>query len=1037
MILFDIKTAVLPLLRNTTTMFHPRQRVKSCFAWKGKVMSLLAMLLIGRAMVANAGEQREKEGQQKQQKFSHVNTWLKQQPVEFMENRGQMTDLNFKPAPYILFKAEAPGVDVYITQSGISYVFLEVEETEHRWFKWHKDDKLERDENERIRYEKLDMVLKGASIRKENIIREDSNTAEYNFLRNPVNQSIKHVKKYKKITIQNVYPGIDWVLYNAASAGFKYDFVVHPGADVSMIKMEYCTLRPLDLTTEGNLRIKTRAGYMEEKAPYSFISETHQKVTSHFEILNSHKENGVFHNTISFAGFRTNELQSGNTLIIDPQLVWSTFISGNSYDGTTCIDDDSQGNVFITGYGGSSNYPLLNAGTYFQSTAALGFISKFDNAGVLLWSTYYANGVTTAFLEVDKNDHLYLCGNTSSTFLPTMSNNTFFQPTSGGGTDAFITKFDNAGNILWSTYYGGAGPDNASSVSTDSNGNVFLAGTTTSTNFPLQNAGTYFEGNFAGTPNAFIIKFDPAGTRLWATYFKGINSPVVNNDLNGNLYLAASSNNTNVPVFNPGGPAYYQAVINGSIDVVMAKFDNSGNQLWTTYFGGSGFEQGVSLDTDKFGNVFLTGYTNSTNLPLQNAGTYWQSAISSTTSTELFISKFGSNGSLVWSTYFGGTRNEVMSSNDNVEVDTCGNVYVTMQTSSRNIPLQSPCGGGYFKTFLDTSVQAIYSDIFLTCFSNSGVYRWGTYYGGDGNDFRDVLCVDVYQNLFVSGEWCFASNPNTYPILGQTPLSYTQANMFSDDIYIAKFVNSPLTTQSFSYGVHCSSDTSQSPVLPLGFQSGGTFSCGPGLSLNSQTGKVNPSTSAPGVYTVSYIQQPCYCQGVMAITTGTGVVTIQSAPALTISGATFACIGEARSYQASGASTYSWSNGLQSPSFTITTAVAGTLNYTVTGFSTNGCVSKLPLNINVSKCTDEEELNYSGVVLKVFPNPNTGEFEMSTQNPLELQLMDASGKLIGEFKLTSENNYRIVVRDLKPGFYLLREKNASSQLAYKIIVLED
>ena len=82
-------------------------------------------------------------------------------------------------------------------------------------------------------------------------------------------------------------------------------------------------------------------------------------------------------------------------------------------------------------------------------------------------------------------------------------------------------------------------------------------------------------------------------------------------------------------------------------------------------------------------------------------------------------------------------------------------------------------------------------------------------------------------------------------------------------------------------------------------------------------------------------------------------------------------------------------------------------------------------------------LGNSGMALKVFPNPNTGEFEMSTQNPLELQLMDASGKLIGEFKLTSENNHRMVVRDLKPGFYLLREKNASSQQAYKIIVLED
>jgi|JI8StandDraft_1071087.scaffolds.fasta_scaffold16709_2 hypothetical protein len=1023
---------------NTAIIFLPRLPLVSGSSLKRHWANVLTILFVGCSLMMKAGGHAEEWVIQKKQKSSQVGAWLKHQPVEFIENRGQMTDVNLKPAPYLLFKAEAPGIDVYITKSGISYVFLEVEENEHRWFKWRKDDALERDDHEKIRFEKLDMVLKGASIKKENIIREDSNAAEYNFLRNPINQSIKHVKKYKKITIQNVYPGIDWVLYNAATTGFKYDFVVHEGADPSMIKLDYCSLRPLELTSEGKLRVKTSHGFLEENVPYSYLSETHQKVNSRFKILDAHKQNGIFHSTVSFEGVRLNEWSAYNDLIIDPQLVWSTFISGNSYEGTTSIDSDAQGNVIITGYGPSSNYPLLNTGTYFQSTPSLGFITKFDNNGVLLWSTFFGSNVTTAFLDIDSNNNLYVCGNTSGTLLPTVNpGSAYFQPTAAGNGDAFIAKFDNAGNLLWSTYYGGSGPDAATSVSTDLIGNVFLVGTTSSTNFPLQNAGTYFQGNFAGTPNAFIIKFNPSGSRLWATYFKGINAPVVNNDLNGNVYLAASSNNSNVPVFNPGAPAYYQATINGSIDAVMAKFDNSGNQLWTTYFGGSGFEQGLSIDTDKFGNLFVTGYTNSSDLPLQNAGTYWQSAISSTLTTDVFVCKFNSNGSLLWSTYFGGTRNEVMSSNENLEVDTCGNVYIAMQTYSRNTPLQLPCGGSYFKTTLDTSVLMNYSDIFMTCFSNTGVYRWGTYFGGDGNDFRSSLCVDSHQNVFVTGEWCFATSPNSYPIFGPSPLTFTQSNLFSDDIYIAKFSNSLLSSQTFTYGSFCTSDTSQTPFLPQGFQAGGTYSSTSGLSLNNQTGKINPSLSAPGVYTVNYIQQPCFCQGLLPVTTGTGVVTIQSAPALTISGATFACIGEARSYQASGASTYSWSNGLQSPSFTITTAVAGTLNYTVTGFSTNGCVSKLPLNINVSKCTDEEELNYSGVVLKVFPNPNTGEFEMSTQNALELLLMDASGKLIGEYKLSSENNYRMVVRDLKPGFYLLREKNASSQQAYKIIVLED
>lgn len=999
-------------------------------------LSFLILFLLYLCSVIKAGEVPAIWKPNGQPSSFQASTLLNRQPVDFLENKGQICDMNLNPAPQVLFKAEASGVDVYVCTSGISYVFLEVEENERHWFRWRKDDALERDENEKIHYEKLDMLLKGANIKKENIIKEDSSTASFNFLRNPVEQSIRNVRKYKKITIRNVYPGIDWVLYNTANTGFKYDFVVHPGADISLIQMEYVTLRPLEISENGNLKMRARKGDLEEEAPYTYDEKTRIEIKSGFKSMQQYKLNGLYHHRFGFDVQIPGGRFSSSTLVIDPQLVWSTFMSGNAFEGTTAIDSDSQGNVFITGYSASSNIPLLNAGTYFQSAAALGFISKFDNTGVLLWSTYYAAGVTTAFLEIDKNNQLYLCGNTSGTVLPTLSNNTFFQATSGGGTDAFITKFDNTGNILWSTYYGGVGPDNASCVSSDLNGNVFLVGTTSSTNFPLQNAGTFFEGNFAGTPNAFIIKFDPAGTRLWATFFKGINSPVVNNDLNGNVFLGASSNNTNVPVYNPGAPAYYQAVLNGSIDAVMAKFDNNGNQLWTTYFGGSGFEQGVSLDTDKFGNVFFTGYTNSPDLPLQNAGTYWQSTISGTQYTDVFISKFGSNGSLLWSTYFGGTRNDVLSTNDNIETDTCGNVYVAMHTSSRNMPLQAPCGGGYFKSLMDTTTVSNYSDIFLTCFSNTGIYRWGTYFGGDGNDFREVLSVDVYQNLFVSGEWCFTTLTSSYPILSQSPLSFTQANIFSDDIFIAKFANSFLAAQAFTYGVYCSSDTSQNPLMPPGFQVGGTFSSAPGLSINPQSGVIHPSASAPGVYTVTYIQQPCYCQGVLPVITGTGVVTILGAPVLSILGATAICTGEPRSYAASGASTYSWSNGLQTPSFTITPAVAGTLNYTVTGASPNGCVSKLKLSINVSKCTDIESYQYTSAVLHLYPNPNSGAFEMNADKTLDLQLIDASGKIMGEYSLSEENNFRVGVRDLKPGFYVLREKNVATQRAYKIIVLE-
>ena len=963
-------------------------------------------------------------------------SWIKPSKVEFMENKGQMLDMNHLPAPYLLYKAEAPGVDLYITDSGLSYVFYAMNTPEKKWFRWKRNGETERDEEESLRYEKIDMVLKGASIKKENIETSEPGTALYHFLKQPLEASVRNVKKYNRVLIKEVYPGIDWVLYQAEGSGFKYDFIVHRGADASRIQIEYHTLQPVVLGPSGAIRFNTLVGSMEERAPYSFLAGSKAMVETRFDLLYQNKQKGLFVTGVGFLGSTGKLRVYPEDLVIDPQLVWSTFVSGNSFEGTTAVDSDSQGNVYITGYGASSNYPVLNSGTYFQSAASIGFITKFDNNGVMLWSTYYGTSVTTAYLQVDPYDNLFVCGNTTGSLLPTFNSNTYFQSSNAGGTDAFITKFDNQGTILWSTYYGGTGPDAATSVSSDMNGNVFLVGTTTSSNFPLQNAGTYFEGNFLSTPNAFIIKFTNTGSRLWATYFKGLNAPVVKNDAAGNVYVSASSNSTNVPLYNPGPPAYYQSVMSGSIDAVMAKFDNSGNQLWTTYYGGNGFEQGLSIDTDKSGNVFLCGYTTSTNLPLQNAGTFFQPQLASTTNPDMFISKFSSSGALAWATYFGGSRMDVTFSTDNVEVDTCGNCYVAFNTTSRNMLTQVSCNGGYYKSALDTTGTVNNADIFISCFSNNGVYKWGTYFGGDGNDFRSSMCIDYKQNMFLSGEWCFAVNPLTYTIVAPAPTSYTQSNLFSDDVYISKFVNANTGPNTFSYGTVCVSDTLTLPQLGSGFLSGGTFSAGNGLSIQAQNGAITPSLSTPGTYTIQYVSQPCNCNGVVPIVTGTSQVTILPSPLLSISGATSVCVGETRTYLASGASSYSWNNGLQSPSFTITSAVQGALNYTLTGTSGNGCVSKKTLNIQVSKCVGWEETMQAPATIQLFPNPSNGSCRITGTTQAQLHLYDATGKLLKSLELNTVNGYQVNVEALKPGLYFLRSQSDGGDGNYKLIVLE-
>src|SRR6185436_17323065 len=234
--------------------------------------------------------------------------------------------------------------------------------------------------------------------------------------------------------------------------------------------------------------------------------------------------------------------------------------------------------------------------------------------------------------------------------------------------DLFILKFSSAGALLWGTYYGGSGNERAifefPFITTDTAGNVFITGQTTSADFPVQNAGTYFDNSFTGLSgqyNAFVIKFDSAGSRQWATYF-GNSGPgfpggtfaiSAATDPFGNLLITGYTNSTSGFPLQSNGAAYFDSSNNGASDLFISKFDNSGNLLWSTYFGGSSIEYGYGITSDDFGNIFITGYTMSPDFPINNAGTYFDNSLGG--NQDPFLIKFNNTGNLLWSTYFGGT----------------------------------------------------------------------------------------------------------------------------------------------------------------------------------------------------------------------------------------------------------------------------------------------------------------------------------------------------------------------------------------------
>jgi hypothetical protein len=973
--------------------------------------------------------------------------WMKQQPVEFLENKGQLRDMNGNPAPYLLFKAEAPGLDLYITEKGLSYVFYKIDEDEDKEEHEHlamgalgREKEMEKEKKREVEFERIDMELSGAHISKANIVMEDTSIAYYNYLSSL--GSVYHVKKYRRITIKEVYPGIDWVLYNSTGTGFKYDFIVHPGANPTQVELLYATKKRLQLDEKGNLLIKSGQESLMENSPYCYLSASGKKVESAFRLVSSVKQSGLYQNRIAFD--IGSSYDPAQTLVIDPQLVWATFCGGTAADGSECLKSDSQGNIYATGYCGGFGYPLLNGGGYFQSSSSIAFILKFNDSGVLLWATYFVDaGTISRYLTIDNNDNLYLCGTTNSPGFPPLSNGSFLQPANAGMLDAFITKFNSAGTIIWSTLYGGNKNDEACGIATDQNNNVFVVGITRSTNFPVQNAGTYYEGAITSTVSGFIVKFDNSGNRLWASYLKGVREPALAVDRFNNVYVAgAVFGNVAIPLLNPGGGAYYQpAYGGGTVDACILKFSNSGVLRWGTYYGGSLYEWIYSIVADKAGNIFFSGTTASNNLPVLNSGTYYQPARAG--EEDIFFLKFDSTGVRLWATYFGGTRMDFLSNNDDLALDDCDNLYFGCATESRNIPLMASCEGGFFDTGLDTSAFSApgYPDLYIGRFSNTGVHQWGTYLGGDGVDFRTSLDLNKMGHLFITGEWTNPTVAATYPAMTPAANSYSSPPVAGDDHYFVKFTTSiPAPgSQTFSYtGPYCASNTNAYlPLTGQGFQAGGTYTAGTGLSINPLTGQITPSTSTPGSYTVSYKVVPCQCQGIQGIVAGTSTVMISAAPVLSVSGNYTICSGQTVTFTASGAANYTWTPGPTGPSLTVfAPANPGLLNYTLTGQNPGGCSAVKTVSFQVSRCTAIDELAKQYAGIKIYPNPNKGEFIIDSESDRSLVLVNEAGLLIREIELSASNKRKITIYGLSRGIYFISDKQNSAAKSIKLVVDE-
>lgn len=648
------------------------------------------------------------------------------QGLRFTENKGQVADLNGRLRPDILFTAQNGGVKLFLTANGIHYQFRrDFSKPKQTIAKPEILGSSAIEEMDSTQFYRLDLSLKGANLHPK-VIKEGEGSDAENFFLAHCPDGITGVKNYNRITYKEVYPNIDWVVY-VKEGMLEYDFVVRPGGNIEDIKLQYNGAENMNLDKLGALNIKTPLGKVTEQKPLSF-QQKGREVASRFVLEG---------NTI---GFEVPEYNENRTLTIDPSIVWATYYGGNSHEsGNSSCTLDHDGNIYITGY--SSSAAGIASGGFKNSYAGSwdAILVKFSNSGARLWSTYYGGSGTeySYSCAVDASNNVYLSGITTSTSGIASGG---YQNAYGGnntsvfGGDAFLVKFNSSGSRLWATYFGGPAVDWANDCTVDPSGNVYMTGQTFSFS-GIAFGG--FQNSKGGTdPNdidAFLVKFNSLGERLWATYYGGDArdyGQTCETDANGNIYLAGGAGSS-------AGISYngFQSAKSGGIhDAFLAKFNSSGNRIWATYYGGTGDDYAQGCKIDASGNIIMAGNTfSSTNI----ASNGFQNVFGGT--GDAFLVKFNSNGDRIWATYYGGTQDD---SGNGCTVDAEGNIFLCGETKSYT--------GIAYQGFQNSNQGGDY-DCYIVKFKNTGERIWGSYFGGTSLERQDACAVDGLGNIYLSG----------------------------------------------------------------------------------------------------------------------------------------------------------------------------------------------------------------------------------------------------------------------------------------------
>jgi Beta-propeller repeat len=479
------------------------------------------------------------------------------------------------------------------------------------------------------------------------------------------------------------------IVYHGLQRQIEYDLIVAPDASPRSIRMAFAGVDAMTIDQNGDLILQTGGITLHQSKPVAY------------QVVNGDRR----HIAASYVrtgsrtvGFRLGSYNHKIPLIIDPILpYYSTYLGGLRDDHAFGIAVDKEGSAYITGQTASIDFPTANP---FQPSR---------------------DGAVPA---------CFVCA------------------------DAFISKLDPTGSaLIYSTYLGGAEHDHGETVGVDGDGNAYVAGLTSSRDFPTRDAMQATHGG--STYDAFVTKLNSAGSALvYSTYLGGRQNDGAGSiaiDGSGNAFVTGTTFSPDFPTLNALQPALGGQF--GADDVFVTALTGSGGLFYSSYLGGSKRDLGFSIAIDNQNNIYLTGITSSPDFPTANPLQVIYGGPADICVQELcgdvFIAKLDPTGvTLIYSTYVGGSGDE---GGLGIAVSATGEAYLTGFTTSTNFPTHN-------------ALQAAHagdSDQFILKMNATGsALVFSTYLGGSAYDQGSAIATDASGNVYVAGR----TNSPDFPV---------------------------------------------------------------------------------------------------------------------------------------------------------------------------------------------------------------------------------------------------------------------------------